>query len=410
MRKSLQLRNSKHQLLHAKRQLPIEHPDGHKSVKQLERANRELLKLQNAQKLELNRKLVANQEPGPILRKGVPRAVSADGGVSKAFVPGSPNIQVKLLICTPSANVEAKARVILGCEVELDEPWPRRVCKLRKAVAPRSLNHSERATTADVVQEVRVFMTMRYSTIRGTLQNIVIPLTSVSRHVMMGWGQAVDSRHITDPNIRCRSRDWNEYDIGDDDDTPIEIEEGVEVFLGPPSKTSPEVAPIAISWDGFDAQGVTPFHLRIDQEVHREEPRSHVSRIWAEHHTTRPEHAQMASQLFTDENEHYWTDQAKTDANPPLQPGLRVSFQLKPWSKENPSERQRKRPKPPPADQQDPLGPFSHCQTAPTVASGGALDTSGGALETSGAPGTSDVSDATTDAGASERQRGHISI
>jgi hypothetical protein len=76
----------------------VEHPDGNKSTKQLERAEREPLQLQNAQRLELNCKLVASQEPGPILNKGAPRAFSVDSGVSKAFVPASPTIQVKILI------------------------------------------------------------------------------------------------------------------------------------------------------------------------------------------------------------------------------------------------------------------------------------------------------------------------
>jgi hypothetical protein len=68
----------------------------------------------------------------------------------------------------------------------------------------------------------------------------------------------------------------------------------------------------------------------------------------------------VASHLFTDENEYYWTDHTGKPRAPPWHPGQQVVFKLKPWSKENTAERQQKRPGPPPSDEQDPLGRFSH--------------------------------------------------
>jgi hypothetical protein len=50
------------------------------------------------------------------------------------------------------------------------------------------------------------------------------------------------------------------------------------------------------------------------------------------------------------------------ETSPPWQPKQLVSFKLKPWSKENTAERQRKRPLPPPADRQ--TGPT---RTVPTL-------------------------------------------
>jgi hypothetical protein len=198
----------------------------------------------------------------------------------------------------PSATVEAKARIALGCGVELDGPhpisWvPNRIYKLRTAIALPALNRFERATTAGV-QEVRAYMTMRYSTIRKMLQSILVPLTSAANDVVNGWWKAVDPQHVRDLNILCLSRDWNGYDIGHEDDNPIDISEGMEISEG-----------MAITWDGFDAKGVTLFRLTLDANVRREEPRSYLLRWWIEHYKTHPEHAEIASQLFTDDNEYY---------------------------------------------------------------------------------------------------------
>jgi hypothetical protein len=87
--------------------------------------------------------------------------------------------------------------------------------------------------------------------------------------------------------------------------------------------------------------------LSIAPKAHREEPRPRLLAKWIEHFKTHHVHAEIASQLFTDENEYYWTDQTGKAAAPPWSPGQQVSFKLKSWSTENTAERQRKRSKPP---------------------------------------------------------------
>jgi hypothetical protein len=56
----------------------VEHPNGDKSTKQPERAEREVTQLRNSQILELNRGLEAGREPGPAMRQAVPRAISVE--------------------------------------------------------------------------------------------------------------------------------------------------------------------------------------------------------------------------------------------------------------------------------------------------------------------------------------------
>jgi hypothetical protein len=215
-----------------------------------------------------------------------------------------------------------------------------------------------------------------------------------ARDVVNGWSKAVDSQYVTDPNILCLPRDWNEYEIEDEDGNLIDIVDGIEIFLKLLSKTCPEVMKVAISWDGFDSEGKTPFHLTLDADVNRDEPRSQLLKRRIDHHKANPLRPELASHLFTDEKKYYWTDQVKKEANAPWQPGQLVSFKLKPWSKENTAERQRTRSKPTPADGHDPLGPLSHFPAAPSA-------TAGGASRTSGSLGTSDSSSSpSTDADA----------
>jgi hypothetical protein len=104
--------------------------------------------------------------------------------------------------------------------------------------------------------------------------------------------------------------------------------------------------------------------LTLDTKVHREEPRSCLLSRRIEHYRARQVHAEIASQIITDENEYYWTDQTKKKTAPPRKPAQQVSFKLKPWTKENTAEGRRTRPQPPPDGRHDPLGPFSHF-TAP---------------------------------------------
>jgi hypothetical protein len=127
----------------------------------------------------------------------------------------------------------------------------------------------------------------------------------------------------------------------------------------PGNRTSPEVVQIAITWDGLDDKGQETKYT-IDSRVHREQARTHLLLRWLEYFKRSPDKAEIASQLFTSENQYYWTNHPGEEAAPPWQPAQQVSVKLKPWSKENTAECQRTCPKPPPANGQDPLGPFSH--------------------------------------------------
>jgi hypothetical protein len=109
-----------------------------------------------------------------------------------------------------------------------------------------------------------------------TLKNILILLTAAARDVVNASWAAVDRQHRTDPNIPCPPRDWNEYDIGDEEGVPIEdITDDIEIFLSPKNKTSPEVVQIAVTWDGFDISGQS-LKLTLGTMVHREESRSRL--------------------------------------------------------------------------------------------------------------------------------------
>jgi hypothetical protein len=66
------------------------------------------------------------------------------------------------------------------------------------------MSGSDYAAAPDVIQEVRVSMTMRYSSVWRTLQNILIPQVAAARDVVNAWWKEVNSQHVTDPNILGR--------------------------------------------------------------------------------------------------------------------------------------------------------------------------------------------------------------
>jgi hypothetical protein len=173
-------------------------------------------------------------------------------------------------------------------------------------------------------------MTMRYSVVRVTIPSITLPQTAAARDVINAWWAAVEPDHIVDPNILCLSRDPEAFEIQDENGNQVEIEEGTEIFLAPLNKTSPEVIHVEVTWDGHDDKGF-PFRLSISPQVHRETPRSRLLGLWIEHFKTKPEHAEVASHLFTDENEYYWTDHTGKPTAAPWEPGQQVIFKMKPW-------------------------------------------------------------------------------
>jgi hypothetical protein len=88
------------------------------------------------------------------------------------------------------------------------------------------------------------------STPLGPDQVNVIQRTAAARDVINAWWEAVERNHIVDPNILCLSRDSEAFDIQDEEGNQAWPEEGVEIFLSPLNKTSPEVMQITVTWDG----------------------------------------------------------------------------------------------------------------------------------------------------------------
>jgi hypothetical protein len=196
-------------------------------------------------------------------------------------------------------------------------------------------------------EDVKLKMTMKYSTVRYSIPNIVVPKTAAARDVVNAWWAAVERNQIKDPNIVCLTKDPEEDDFKDEDGNDlITLEEGAEVFLIPRNKTSPDVMIVDVTWDGFDSKGL-PLRLSISPSVHWEAPRSRLLALWIEHYKNHREHAEVASHLFTAENEYYLKDHTGVETAPPWTPGQQVIFKMKPWSKENAADRQRKRPRPP---------------------------------------------------------------
>jgi hypothetical protein len=246
-----------------------------------------------------------------------------------------------------------------------------------KSQQPRGLEGQAAVSS----NEVRIKMTMKYSTVRYSIPDIVVPTTAAARDIINASWEAVERNQIRDPNIVCLSKDSDAYDIQVEEGSLEELEEGMELFLIPTNKTSPEVMRVDVTWDGFDSDGRS-LRLSITPLVHREAPRSRLLELWIIHYKSHQTYAEVASHLFTDENEYYWKDHTGTETAPPWVPGQQVVFKLKPWSQENTASRQQKRPRPPPADGQDPLGPFvGHPQTAKpvtTIRSGSTEATQGG--------------------------------
>jgi hypothetical protein len=203
-------------------------------------------------------------------------------------------------------------------------------------------------------------------------RGVFIPRTASARDVTNAWWAAVEREHITDPSILCLSRDPEVFDIQDENGDQVEIDDDVEIFLQPLNRTSPEVMRVDVTWDGHDGTGQSS-RLTIPVQVHLDAPRSRLLALWIEHHKAIPSYAEVASHLFTDENEHNWTDQTGAKTAPPWTPGQQVIFKLKPWTRENMADRQQKRPRPSPSDGKGPLGPFSHFSPAPpSTLTGGA--------------------------------------
>jgi hypothetical protein len=173
---------------------------------------------------------------------------------------------------------------MLGTAVELEEARPivwisNKVYKFRKLKPTRApvITPEVRANlSACVVEEEKVLIAMKYSSVRVALRNILIPRTAAARGVINAWWAAVDRQHVTDPNIMTLPREWSEHEVHDGTGEAIgEIKDGVEIFLSPKAKTSPEVLALTVTWDGFDVKGL-PLQLSIYPQVHRSESRNRL--------------------------------------------------------------------------------------------------------------------------------------
>jgi hypothetical protein len=264
-------------------------------------------------------------------------------------------VPLEVLNSAPVGSVELQARVHFGVAVEFNIPkptsWsPGKIYQMRRV-------KSGAGQTSSLTAEVKVKMTMKYSVVRYSIPNILIPGGAAARDVVNAWWNAVDRNKVKDPNIVCLSRDPEMYEFQDDTgESYFDIEDGIEIFLVPKNRTSPEVLRVDVTWDGFDKDGL-PLRLSISPTVHREAPRSRLLALWLEYYKAHPTDAEVASHMFTDENEYYWKDHTGAETAPPWTPGQQVVFKMKPWSKDNTAERQRKRPRPPPTDGRDPLRP-----------------------------------------------------
>jgi hypothetical protein len=283
-------------------------------------------------------------------------------------------VPLEVLNSSPAGYVEFQARIHCRTAVEFFIPKPTTwtpgiMCQIRRVKTQQPQGPT--GQTASLNGEVKIKMTMKYSIVRVSIPNIVVPRTEAARDIITAWWEAVERSQIKDSNIACLSKDPDAYDIQDEDGGQVDLEEGMEIFLTPLNRTSPEVVTIDVTWDGFYSKGL-PLRLSISPSVHREAPRARLLALWIEHYKNHRDHAEVASHLFTDENEYYWKDHTGTETAPPWTPGQQVVFKMKPWSKENAANRQQKRPRPPPSDGQDPLGPFSgQPQTAPPATSTG---------------------------------------
>jgi hypothetical protein len=84
---------------------------------------------------------------------------------------------MKVTNSTPPGGVEARSGVMLGLGVELEDARPH----AHVPVIPTAIRAN---LASDVVQEVKVSITMKYSSVRVTLRNILLPMNAATRDVI----------------------------------------------------------------------------------------------------------------------------------------------------------------------------------------------------------------------------------
>jgi hypothetical protein len=212
-------------------------------------------------------------------------------------------VPLEVLNSSPAGYVEFQARIHFGIPVEFMIPkpttWtPGRIYQMRRV---QSQQMTGQATLQD--GDVKIKMTVKHSTVRFSIPNMVVPKAAAARDVINAWWEAVERNQVKDPNLVCLSKNPEAYEIQHEEgEEYVTLEDGMEVFLIPLGRTSPEVMRIDVTWDGFDSKGL-PLRLSIPPLVHREAPRSRLLVLWIEHYKNHPVYAEVSSHLFTDENE-----------------------------------------------------------------------------------------------------------
>jgi hypothetical protein len=90
-----------------------------------------------------------------------------------------------------------------------------------KTQQPRGLAGQAAASS----NEVRIKMTMKYSTVRYSIPGIVVPTTAAELDIINAWWEGVERNQVRDSNIVCLSNDSDAYDIHVEEGSLEELEE-----------------------------------------------------------------------------------------------------------------------------------------------------------------------------------------
>jgi hypothetical protein len=118
-------------------------------------------------------------------------------------------VPLEVLNTAPVGQVEFQARIHFGVAVEFNVPkptsWsPGKIHQMRRVKANQTSSPSG---------EMKVKMTMKYSVVRYSIPNVIIPSGSAARDIVNAWWEAVDRNQVKDPNIVCLSRDPEMYEF-----------------------------------------------------------------------------------------------------------------------------------------------------------------------------------------------------
>jgi hypothetical protein len=117
---------------------------------------------------------------------------------------------------SPAGHVEFQARIHFGTAVEFFIPkpttWtPGRMYQMRRVKTQQPQEPT--GQTASLKGEVKIKMTMKYSIVRVSIPNIVVPRTEAARDIINAWWEAAERSQIKDSNIECLSKDPDAYDL-----------------------------------------------------------------------------------------------------------------------------------------------------------------------------------------------------